>query len=90
MFSCQTYRKKEFSCRFQNIAVAATQFSIQSTAFLGCVARDKAVYYYELQDRSIKTDTYISYLKRLRAKHGQGRLCIYQDNLRVHLSKLAR
>ena len=89
-FTCQTYRQREYSCRFQNIAVAATQFNIQSTAFLGCVSKDRAVYYYELQDRSINTDKYIAYLKRLRAKFGQGRLCLYQDNLRVHLSKLAR
>ena len=90
MFTCQTYRGREWSTRYTNITVAAAQFNIQSTAFLGCVSKDKAIYHYELQDRSINTDKYIAYLKRLRAKFGQGRLCIYQDNLRVHLSKLAK
>jgi len=90
MFTVQTYRKREFSGRHQYIAVAAPQYQIKTIAFLGCVCQDRGIYYYELHDKSINTEKFLPFLRNLRAKFGPGRLALYQDNLRVHTTNLAK
>ena len=88
-FTVQTYRKREFSARHQYLSVNAPQFQMKTIAFLGVVSQDRGIYYYELFDRSVNTEKFVGFLKRLRAKYGAGRLALYQDNLRVHKSILA-
>ena len=72
MFTTRTIPKLEYACRYQNVEVPADYYNIRATAFLGVIRLDKGVFYYELHPRSINTDRFIAFLKKLRRKHGKG------------------
>ena len=69
-----------------SVEAKSTQFNIQSTAFLGAIAKDKGLFFWNTYDRSVNTTKFIRFLKQLRKKHGEGRFYLYMDNLKVHKS----
>ena len=48
------------------------------------ICQDKAIFHYELFDRSVNTPKYLGFLVNLRKKHGKGPIAVYADNLMVH------
>lgn len=48
------------------------------------------MFHFELYPKSVNGDKFAKFLKVLRRKHGQGKMYIYMDNLKVHMSKPAK
>ncbi len=49
-----------------NVNIASSEFNIQSTAFVGVVAKDRGIFHYELQKRSIDSEKFITFLRNLK------------------------
>jgi transposase len=63
---------------------------MEATAFLGVIAMDLNVFYYELYKKSVNSEKFIPFLQKLRRKVGKAPIILYMDNLRVHWSKLVK
>ena len=90
MFTVKTHSTLEYAAKYQNVEVGASEYNIKSTAFIGVVSLNKGIFCYELFDRSVNKERFVFFLKKLRKKHGEGKIILYQDNLKVHLSNLAK
>ena len=73
-----------------NVEAKSTQFNIQSTAFLGAIAQDRGLFYWNTYDRSVNTKKFIRFLRQLRKRHGKGRFYLYMDNLNVHKANASK
>ena len=62
-------------------------FNIQSTAFVGVIAKDKGIAHFQLFNRSINGSKFVEFLHGLKFRHGRRPLAIYMDNLQVHYAK---
>jgi transposase len=67
--------------------VGSADFGIKTVALLCCIAEGKAIYHYKLFYRSVNGDQFIEFLDELKDVHGDQKLVLYLDHLRVHKRK---
>ena len=46
MFTTQTWLRHDWAAKRTNVEAKSTEFNIQSTAFLGAIAKDKGLFYW--------------------------------------------
>lgn len=63
--------------------------NIKSTAFVGAIARDEGLIYYELFDRSVNYVKWEGFVRALAKKLRKKSWVLYLDNLRVHTCRAA-
>ena len=90
MFTTRTYYKRDFAPKYQSVIFPASEFNIQSTAFLGVVSKGEKMFHFLTCKRAINAEHFMDFLEGLKRKHGKKRMFIYMDNLRVHMTKAVR
>ena len=70
MFTSKTYQLRDWSPRRMNVTFGQNYFNMKVTAFLGVIAKDKGIFHYRLFDKSVDTEKFMKFLKRLKKKHG--------------------
>ena len=90
MFTTRTYYKRDFAPKYQNVIFPASEFNIQSTAFLGAISMGERMSHYITCKRAVNAEHFIDFLRGLKRKHGKKRMFIYMDNLRVHSTKAVK
>ena len=63
---------------------------MQCTAFLGAITKKEGLVLYDLHAKSIKTDTWIKFLKRIHKRQKGIPYLLYFDGLQVHISGLSK
>ena len=63
---------------------------MKCVAFLGVIRKDHGIFYYELFDKSVNTEKFVSFLRNFKSKHGKTGFHLYLDNLAVHRTKIVK
>ena len=78
---------REFSNKYQNIAVDISSINIKTTAVIAAITYEHGVLLHGCFDRSVNIDKFKFYIDELRNKLGNRRAVIFMDNLSVHRAK---
>ena len=88
VFSANTMLKKTWSLNNDNIKIVDMRKKVKTSAVIAGISLDKGLESYLIQNRSIKNEDYIEYLRQLRTLYPNGRLVLFLDNLQVHKSRV--
>jgi transposase len=87
MFTLRSVNTREFSNKYQNIAVDISSINIKTTAVIAAITYEHGVLLHGCFDRSVNIDKFKFFIDELRNKLGNRRAVIFMDNLSVHRAK---
>ena len=87
MFTLRSVNTREFSNKYQNIAVDISSINIKTTAVIAAITYEHGVLLHGCFDRSVNIDKFKFFIDELRKKLGNRKAVIFMDNLSVHRAK---
>ena len=90
VYASTCYQDKEFAGKRWNIEVGMKDYNMQCTAFIGAIAKDRGLFLWETYKKSVTTEKFIKFLRKLKRKHGPSEFALYLDNLKCHTCNAAK
>ena len=66
MFTYNTFQSKEYSVKGQHIVIPEQSLGARTYAVIAVVSVEGALEYYEVHEKSVNFDTFLSFLSNLR------------------------
>ena len=90
MFTKATAKKRDWSSKGNNTIVAETDYYVDYKAVIGAISKEVGNEVVYVNDKPIKQEDFINFLKILRKRNGERKLVLFMDNLSVHKCKNVR
>ena len=84
MFTKHTYETETWSVKRQNVEIDQQHFNMTPLACCVAVSERHGLDLCMIWPKSVNTQRFQTFLRRLRAKYPFRRMCLYMDNLSVH------
>ena len=68
------------------MSIAEKLLDEPTLALLSGISKEKGQEHFRIFPRSVNTVRFIEYLEELREKNGEDKLCLFMDNLNVHIN----
>ena len=66
MFTYNTFQSKEYSVKRQHIVIHEQSLGVRTYAVIAVVSVEGALEYYEVHEKSVNIDTFLTFLSNLR------------------------
>ena len=86
-FTRRTVPQTEWMLPGENVAVDQDLVKEPCLSLLSGISKERGQEHYQLYTKSLNIQRFKEYLKELRARNGDDKVCIFMDNLAVHTSE---
>ena len=81
---------REYSNRRENIQMDHKDFNIKTTAVAAAITSEHGMLLWRDYGKSVVTDDFLDFLKRVKATAGKRKIALILDNLNVHKTLVVR
>ena len=81
VFTFNTFLTKAWACSYQNISIPEAKINVRAHALVAGISEENGLESYHIVLKSINTESYIDFLRKLKLKFKAKRLALFIDNL---------
>ena len=90
MFTRKTVADTEWALPGQNVSVDTKMLDEPTLALLSGISKEHGQEHFKIFLKSVDIPKFGEYLEELRQKNGEEKICLFMDNLGVHVSDLSK
>ena len=89
-FTRKTMTDTEWTLPKENVRIDTAKLDEPCLALLASISKDKGLEHYRVFPKSVNVPKFKEWLKELRDKNGDDKICLFLDNLSAHKSDKAQ
>ena len=89
-FTRKTCQLAEWARKGENVQFDQSKLNEPTIALLCGISKERGIEHHEQFDLSVNIDKFKQYCQNLRAKNEGEKICLFMDNLSVHISKKSK
>ena len=90
MFTRKAVARSEWAAKYENAEVDEALLNEPTKALLLGISAENGVEQHKIFAKSVNVKKFLQYLQLVRDKHGEQKVALFMDNLRVHTAKKSK